>query len=57
MRMKSAKIMIFLAILMLAGLALAAPMQLQMIVNNDSMQCARFLPGDECMDCTPSDGW
>jgi hypothetical protein len=42
---------------MLAGLALAAPMQLQMIVNNDSMQCARFLPGDECMDCTPPEGW
>jgi hypothetical protein len=44
-------------VLMLAGLALAAPMQLQMIVNNDSMQCARFLPGDECMDCTPPEGW
>jgi hypothetical protein len=28
-----------------------------MIVNNDSMQCARFLPGDECMDCTPPEGW
>ena len=44
-------------IFLLSGLALAAPMQLQMIVNNDSKQCARFLPGDECMDCTPPDGW
>jgi hypothetical protein len=43
--------------LMLAGLAFAAPMPLQMIVNNNSMQCARFLPGDECMDCTPPEGW
>jgi len=46
-----------LLIIMLAGLALAAPMPLQMIVNNDSMQCARFLPGDGCMDCTPPVGW
>lgn len=43
--------------LLLVGLAFAAPMPLQMIVNNDSMQCARFLPGDECMDCTPPEGW
>ena len=43
--------------LMLATLAFAAPMPQQMIVNNDSMQCARFLPGDECMDCTPPEGW
>jgi len=43
--------------LMLAGLAFAAPLPLQMIINNDSMQCARFLPGDECMDCTPPEGW
>lgn len=43
--------------LILVGLAVAAPLQLQMIINNDSMQCARFLPGDECMDCTPPEGW
>jgi hypothetical protein len=43
--------------LLLVGFAFAAPMPLQMIVNNDSMQCARFLPGDECMDCTPPEGW
>ncbi len=43
--------------LILAGLAFAAPLPLQMIINNDSMQCARFLPGDECMDCTPPEGW
>ncbi len=43
--------------LLLVGLAFAAPMPLQMIVNNDSMQCARLLPGDECMDCTPPEGW
>jgi hypothetical protein len=42
---------------MLAVLASAAPMPQQTIVNNDSMQCARFLPGDECMDCTPPVGW
>ncbi|MDQ1261088.1 MAG: hypothetical protein QG575_269 [Euryarchaeota archaeon] len=53
--MKKAGFAIF--ILMLAGLASAAPMPQQMIVNNDSMQCARFLPGDECMDCTPPVGW
>lgn len=48
---------IAILIFLLSGLAFAAPMQLQMIVNNDSMQCARFLPGDECMDCTPPEGW
>jgi len=48
---------ILLSILMLAGTALAAPLPTQIIVNNDTMQCARFLPGDECMDCTPPDGW
>jgi hypothetical protein len=53
--MKHVRFAIF--IFMLAGLAFAAPMPLQTIVNNDSMQCARFLPGDECMDCTPPDGW
>jgi hypothetical protein len=42
---------------LIAGLAFAAPMPLQTIVNNDSMQCARFLPGDECMDCSPPEGW
>ncbi len=36
---------------------MAAPLPLQMIVNNDTMQCARSLPGDECMDCTPPEGW
>ena len=48
---------IVLSILMLVGIALAAPLPTQIIVNNDTMQCARFLPGDECMDCTPPDGW
>jgi hypothetical protein len=46
-----------LSILMLAEVAMAAPLPIQIIVNNDTMQCARFLPGDECMDCTPPDGW
>jgi hypothetical protein len=44
-------------ILALAGLAHAAPMPQQMMVNHDSMQCAMLLPGDECMDCTPPQGW
>ena len=48
---------ILLSILMLAGTALAAPLPTQIIVNNDTMQCARFLPGDECMDCTAPNGW
>jgi hypothetical protein len=41
----------------LAGLAFAAPMPLQTIVNHDLKQCSSFLPGDECMDCTPPEGW
>ena len=44
-------------IFLLAGFALAAPMPLVTIVNHDLMQCSSFLPGDECMDCTPPDGW
>jgi len=56
--MKNAGLAVLAAlILMLAGPVLAAPMPQQMIVNNDSMQCARFMPGDECMDCTPPEGW
>lgn len=59
--MKNAGLVVLTAlaalILMLAGPVMAAPMPQQMIVNNDSMQCARFLPGDECMDCTPPEGW
>ncbi|NMC09452.1 MAG: hypothetical protein GYA39_00515 [Methanothrix sp.] len=50
-------LMLVVSILMQTGLALSAPMPLLMIVNNDSMECARFLPGDECMDCTPPAGW
>lgn len=53
--MKKAGFAIFFV--MLAALASAAPMPLLMIANNNSMQCARFLPGDECMDCTPPVGW
>ena len=50
--MKNAGLVVLTAlaalILMLAGPVMAAPMPQQMIVNNDSMQCARFMPGDEC---------
>lgn len=45
--------MLVVSILMQTGLTTSAPMPLLMIVNNDSMECARFLPGDECMDCSP----
>jgi len=38
-------------------LVLSAPLPMQTIVNNESMQCASFLPGDECMDCVPPAGW
>jgi hypothetical protein len=44
-------------VFLLAGLAFAAPMPLQTIVNHDLKQCSSFLPGDECMDCTPPEGW
>jgi hypothetical protein len=43
--------------LMLAGPVLAAPLPLLTIVNDESMECAKFLPGDECMDCMPPEGW
>ena len=46
-----------LSILFLVGLAAAAPLPTQLIVNDDLMQCSDFLPGDECMDCTPPQGW
>ena len=49
--------LMFMLAYMLAGLAFAAPMPQQMIINNESKQCARFLTGDECMDCTPPAGW
>jgi len=49
--------MTVVSVLMLTGLTLSAPMPLLMIVNNDSMECATFLPGDECMDCSPPAGW
>ncbi|HOE45504.1 MULTISPECIES: hypothetical protein [Methanothrix] len=46
-----------LAFFIISGIVVAAPLPLQLIVNNDTIQCASFLPGDECMDCTPPDGW
>ena len=46
-----------LAFFIISGIVVAAPLPLQLIVNNDTMQCASFLPGDECMDCAPPDGW
>ncbi|NMB86035.1 MAG: hypothetical protein GYA29_07295, partial [Methanothrix sp.] len=49
--------MLVVSILVQTGLTSSAPMPLLMIVNNDSMECARFLPGDECMDCSPPEGW
>lgn len=48
---------IALALILMAGLSAAAPLPTQLIVNHDLLQCSRFLPGDECMDCTPSQGW
>lgn len=46
-----------LSVFVLVGIGMTAPLPLQLMVNNETMQCARFLPGDECMDCTPPDGW
>lgn len=48
---------IALALLLLAALSAAAPLPTQLIENHDLQQCSRFLPGDECMDCTPPQGW
>lgn len=45
------------SLLVLSVLAFAAPMPLLIIINNSSLECARFLPGDECMDCMPPAGW
>lgn len=53
MKYASSAVFVFL----LAGLAFAAPLPTLIIVNNTSMECARFLPGDECMDCSLPDGW
>lgn len=41
----------------LAGLALGAPLPLEMIANDTTRECAQFLPGDECVDCTIPSGW
>lgn len=46
-----------LSIVILVGLAIAVPMPLETIVNHDLKQCANFLPGDECMNCKPPNGW
>ncbi len=46
-----------LSALFLAVLAAAAPLPTELIVNDEQKQCSSFLPGDECMDCTPPDGW
>lgn len=42
--------------LMLNGLVLAAPFT-ETIINNATKECAVFLAGDECMDCSPPPGW
>lgn len=58
--MNTANIVAILAILaafIISETVFAAPLPLQLIINNDTMQCASLLPGDECMDCTPPYGW
>lgn len=55
--MNKANILAVLAIFIISVTVFAAPLPLQLMVNNDTMQCASLLPGDECMDCIPPDGW
>ena len=35
----------------------AAPAPPQLVVNHESKQCAEFSGGDECIYCSPPDGW
>jgi len=46
-----------LLIILLAGAAFAAPAPLQMIVNNETRECAYFSAGDECVSCDIPDNW
>jgi hypothetical protein len=50
-----------LAAALLAGLmveqAAVAPMPPMVAVNHATKQCAEFFAGDECMDCSPPEGW
>ena len=56
--MKATSIMLMLCafVLMLNGLVLAAPIT-ETILNNATKECALFLAGDECSDCSPPPGW
>lgn len=44
-------------LLVLGESAIAAPLPLKLIVNDTAKECSRFLPGDECMDCSLPVGW
>jgi len=37
--------------------ALAAPAPPELIVNHETKQCAEFVSGDECVYCSPPEGW
>lgn len=43
--------------LLAAGAGLAAPMPPQIIVNDDTKQCAMIMGGDECSYCEAPEGW
>ena len=46
-----------LFILLLVGIAFAAPAPLQNMVNDETRECSSFSAGDECTRCLMPDGW
>lgn len=46
-----------MALLFLASLASAVPAPPEFIVNDQTMECAQFNAGDECLSCEVPEGW
>jgi hypothetical protein len=37
--------------------AFAAPAPPELVVNHETKQCAEFVAGDDCVNCSPPEGW
>jgi hypothetical protein len=46
-----------LLFLLIGGKALAVPAPPEIAVNHETKECAEFFGGDECMSCSPPEGW
>ena len=59
MKVRKSLLWLTLVVLFCSGSqgAFAAPAPPQLVVNHETKQCAEFVAGDECVNCSPPPGW